>query len=212
MKNNNKTASYYGHNAWLREYFSDNYVKLARVNGYRSRAVYKLIEIQDKYHFITPKTTILDLGASPGSWSQFVTQVMGQKSIVFAVDMVPMQPLRGVKFYLGDIRDETFLERLRQIIAEKTINTVISDMAPNTSGIKELDGQRSIILANLVLDFISNLLVTHGTLLIKVFQCKDCNKFIEKLKSRFSEIILIKPKASRTRSKEFYILAKNYTK
>ncbi len=195
---------------WLREHFTDEYVRLAREQGYRSRAVFKLMEIQARDRILKPGMTVIDLGAAPGSWSQFAARQVGRQGKVIALDILPMEPLAGVNFIEGDFREQETLDRLLALLAGRPIDLVISDMAPNTSGIKAVDQPRGIYLAELALDLARQCLRPGGDLLLKAFQGEGFDALLRELRRRFATVSSRKPKASRPRSPEAYLLARNY--
>lgn len=192
---------------WLREHFSDPYVKQAQQEGYRSRAIYKLKELQERDKLFKPGMTIIDLGAAPGSWSQFVIDVVGKKGRVIALDILPMEAIPGVEFIEGDFTESHILSCLMERIGEAKADWVISDMAPNMSGIDSVDQPRSIELAELALDLAKQVLHNQGGLLVKVFQGAGFDEFLNELRQNFKKVIIRKPKASRDRSNEVYLLA-----
>ncbi len=195
---------------WLREHFTDEYVKRAQKEGYRSRAVYKLLEIHEKDRLLRPGLTVVDLGAAPGGWSQLAARLVGGRGAVIALDLLPMEPLPGVGFIQGDFRETAVLERLLEMLNGRPVDLVISDMAPNTSGVKAVDQPRGMYLAELALDFARQCLRPGGDLLVKVFQGEGCDAFLKNLRAAFTTVAPRKPKASRARSAERYLLARNY--
>jgi len=195
---------------WLREHFTDEYVKLAREQGYRSRAVFKLMEIQARDRILTAGMTVIDLGAAPGSWSQFAAQRVGRQGKVVALDILPMEPLAAVEFIEGDFREQETLDRLLALLTGRPVDLVISDMAPNTSGIKAVDQPRGIYLAELTLDLARQCLRPGGDLLLKAFQGEGFDALLRELRRSFTTVSSRKPKASRPRSPEVYLLARNY--
>ena len=195
---------------WLREHFTDEYVKRAQEEGYRSRAAYKLLEIDEKDRLLRPGLTVVDLGAAPGGWSQLAARRVGGQGAVIALDVLPMEPLAGVEFIQGDFRETAVLERLMAMLNGRPVDLVISDMAPNTSGIKAVDQPRGIYLAELALDFAGQCLRSGGDLLVKVFQGEGFDPFLKSLRAGFATVAPRKPKASRPRSAERYLLARNY--
>lgn len=195
---------------WLREHFADEYVKQAQSQGYRSRAVFKLKEINDKDRILRPGMTVVDLGAAPGGWSQFAIQQVGEKGMVFAMDILPIDDLNGVTFLQGDFREQPVLEKLLTLLNERPVDIVISDMAPNISGIKAVDQPGSIYLSELALDFATHCLKHGGDFLVKTFQGEGFDSFLQDLRSAFTQVVVRKPKASRARSTELYLLARNY--
>lgn len=192
---------------WLKEHFSDTYVKQAQQAGYRSRAVYKLLELQERDKLFKSGMTIVDLGAAPGGWSQVLVELVGTKGRVIALDILPMDPIPGVEFIQADFTDDTCLNLLFERLGSATVDWVISDMAPNISGIDSVDQPRSIYLAELTLDFASKIMPTQGVL-IKVFQGEGFDEFLKQIRQQYSKILIRKPKASRGRSREVYILAR----
>ena len=195
---------------WLREHFTDEYVKRAQAEGYRSRAAYKLLEIQEKDRLLRPGLTVVDLGAAPGGWSQLAARLVGGQGVVIALDLLPMEPLPGVTFIEGDFREAAILEQLLTTLNGRPVDLVISDMAPNTSGIKAVDQPRGIYLAELALDFTRRCLRPGGDFLVKVFQGEGFDAFLKDLRATFATVAPRKPRASRARSAEQYLLARNY--
>ena len=192
----------------MQEHFQDEYVKLAQMQGYRSRAVFKLREIQERDRFIQPGMNVVDLGSAPGGWSQFVRPLLGKKGKLIALDILPMEPIDGVDFIEGDFRDTDVLQTLTGLIERAQVNVVLSDMAPNMSGNKAVDQPGSIYLAELALDMAKAVLGKGGSFLVKVFQGEGFNEFSKEISHYFSKVVVRKPKASRPRSNEVYILAK----
>ena len=194
----------------MQEHFDDEYVKMAQAQGYRSRAVFKLKEIQDKDQLIKPGMNIIDLGAAPGSWSQFARQLIGKKNKLIALDMLPMDTLDGVDFIQGDFREEAVLDHLHTILEGMPVNLVMSDMAPNMSGNKGVDQPRAIYLGELALDTAKTVLAKDGSFLVKLFHGEGFEAFHHEVHRYFTKTIIRKPKASRPRSNEVYILAKGF--
>ncbi|MCC7221777.1 MAG: 23S rRNA (uridine(2552)-2'-O)-methyltransferase RlmE [Candidatus Contendobacter sp.] len=195
---------------WLREHFSDEYVKRAQQEGYRSRAVYKLLEINEKDRLVRPGLTVVDLGAAPGGWSQLAVKLMGGQGVVIALDILPMEPLAGVEFIQGDFREMAVLEHLLAILAHRPVDLILADMAPNTSGVKAVDQPRGMYLNELALDFARRCLRPGGDFLLKAFQGEGFDAFLKELRMVFASVAPRKPKASRARSAEQYLLARNY--
>ena len=195
---------------WLKEHFADPYVKLAQQKGYRSRAVYKLLEIQQRDRFIKPGMIVVDLGAAPGGWSQIVAEIVGPKGQVIASDILPMDPLPNVEFVQGDFTDEKVVAQLLAVIDKRPVDLVISDIAPNMSGMSAVDQPRSMYLAELAWDLAKQILKTNGSFLIKVFQGEKFEDFLKILRQNFVRVTVRKPKASRARSNEVYLLARGY--
>jgi 23S rRNA (uridine2552-2'-O)-methyltransferase len=193
---------------WLQEHFADTYVKQAQLAGYRSRSVYKLLELQERDKLFKPGMTVIDLGAAPGGWSQVITKLLGKKGRLIALDILPMEPLEGVQFILGDFTENAVLDELMQVLANEKVDWVLSDMAPNISGIDSVDQPRSMELAELALDFALQVLSSKGGFLVKVFQGDGFDPFLVLLRKNFKKVTIRKPKASRDRSREVYILAR----
>ena len=195
---------------WMQEHFHDEYVKMAQAQGYRSRAVFKLNEIQDKDQLIKPGMNIIDLGAAPGGWSQRARQIIGKKDKIIALDILPMDPLEGVDFIQGDFREQAVMDQLYAVLDGAPINLVMSDMAPNMSGNKGVDQPRSIYLGELALDTAKTVLSKDGIFLVKLFHGEGFEEFHKEVQRFFSKVVIRKPKASRPRSNEVYILAKGF--
>jgi len=195
---------------WMQEHFQDEYVKKAQALGYRSRAVFKLIEIQEKDKIIRPGMNVVDLGAAPGGWSDYVRKLLGKKDKVVALDLLDIDPIEGVDFIQGDFREDEVLEKLYKVLAGQPVHLLLSDMAPNMSGNKEMDQPRAIYLGDLALDAAHSILAKGGTFLIKMFQGEGFDEYHSQVKQYFSSVVIRKPKASRARSNEVYILAKGF--
>ena len=193
---------------WLKEHFEDEYVKRAQREGYRSRAVFKLEEIQQKDHILKPGMSVVDLGAAPGGWSQYALGLVGRKGSVVAMDILPMEPLPGVEFLQGDFRDEVVLEQLLNLLNGREIDLVMSDIAPNISGMGAVDQPKAMYLAELAVDFADRVLRPGGDLLVKLFQGEGFDNLLKGLRSRYGKVVMRKPKASRARSREVYALAR----
>lgn len=191
---------------WMREHINDPFVQQAQKDGYRSRAAYKLIEINEKDHLIKPGMVIVDLGATPGGWCQVAGAIMGETGKVIALDLLPLEPLRGVEFIQGDFRDEAVLKKLEESLQGKPVGLVISDMAPNFSGVSAVDQDRSIYLAELAMEFAFDHLTRDGSFLVKVFQGTGFEAYMKLMRTRFTRVVARKPKASRDRSSEVYLL------
>lgn len=197
-----------GSRRWLREHFTDPYVKQAQQAGYRSRAVYKLLEIQERHHLFKSGMTVIDLGAAPGGWCQLVVNLIKPKGRLIALDLLPMEPIEGVDFIQGDFSDDLVLQALLEQLSASKADWVISDMAPNMSGNKGVDVPRSMYLSELALEFAIQVLHEKGGFLIKVFQGEGFDTLLNEIKGNFKIVSIRKPKASRGRSREVYILAK----
>jgi 23S rRNA (uridine2552-2'-O)-methyltransferase len=194
--------------AWMHEHVTDVYVRRAKQEGYRSRSAYKLLEILEKDKLVRSGMTVVDLGAAPGGWSQVLAPLVGAKGQVIALDILDMEAMRGVVLIRGDFSDESTLKLLEEQIGNRSIDLVVSDMAPNISGVGVVDQARSIHLAELALEFTRERLKPGGDLLVKVFQGAGLDEFRKQLTAAFASVAVRKPKASRDRSSEFYLLAR----
>ena len=194
--------------AWMHEHVTDPYVQRAKAEGYRSRASFKLMEIDDRDHLIRPGEVVVDLGAAPGGWSQVAAQRMKGHGRVVAVDLLEMDGLHGVQFIQGDFREENVLHQLEELLAGDRVGLVLSDMAPNISGVPVSDQARIIHLAELGLDFCRQWLKPDGAFLVKVFQGYGYEDFVREMKLVFKTVLTRKPDASRDRSAEVYLLGK----
>ena len=191
---------------WMREHVNDPFVQLAQKDGYRSRAAYKLLEIDAKDRLLKPGTVVVDLGATPGGWSQVAAAKVGRGGKVIALDLLPLVPMAGVDFIQGDFREQTVLRQLEESLQGKAVGLVISDMAPNISGVASADQARVMHLAELALEFALEHLKPDGSFLVKVFQGAGFEDFLKLMRSRFARVVTRKPKASRDRSSEVYLL------
>ncbi len=191
---------------WLKEHFDDPYVKRAQDEGVRSRAVYKLEEIDQKDRLIRADSFVIDLGAAPGGWSEYVAKKISQKGRVIATDILPMDNLPGVDFIQGDFREDEVLASILESVNNQAVDLVISDMAPNISGVDAIDQPASMYLVELALDLACQTLKPGGTLLVKAFQGEGFDSFKQTIKSSFQQVKVRKPKASRPRSREVYLL------
>ncbi|MDH5766513.1 MAG: 23S rRNA (uridine(2552)-2'-O)-methyltransferase RlmE [Gammaproteobacteria bacterium] len=197
---------------WLKEHFDDEFVKRSQKEGYRSRAVYKLQEIDDKDHLIKPGVMVIDLGAAPGGWSQYVARKLGGKGRIIALDILPMEPLDGVEFIQGDFLEESVFHQLLDRLGDSSPDLVISDMAPNMSGMQAVDIPRAMYMAELALDLAVQVLKPGGGLLVKLFQGEGFDQYLALLRQHFGKLVMRKPKASRGRSREIYALATGFKK
>lgn len=191
---------------WMHEHVNDPFVQLAKKEGYRSRAAYKLLEIDAKDRLLKPGMVVVDLGATPGGWSQVAAAKVGRGGKVIALDLLPLDPLAGVDFIQGDFRDAEVLRQLEDLLQGKPVGLVISDMAPNISGVASADQARALHLAELALEFALEHLKPEGSFLVKVFQGAGFEDFLKLMRSRFTRVATRKPKASRDRSSEVYLL------
>jgi 23S rRNA (uridine2552-2'-O)-methyltransferase len=196
---------------WLKEHHTDTYVKQAQQTGYRSRAAYKLAQLDARDHLFHAGMTVIDLGAAPGGWSQWVTQRFPNQIRILALDLLPMAPLPGVTFIQGDFTEPAILEQLLRNLNNHPADLVMSDMAPNISGIKAIDQPRAMLLAELARDLARQVLAPSGHFLTKLFQGEGFDLYLKDLKTYFKQVVIRKPEASRGRSSEIYILAKHYT-
>ncbi|HTT02154.1 MAG TPA: 23S rRNA (uridine(2552)-2'-O)-methyltransferase RlmE [Steroidobacteraceae bacterium] len=194
---------------WLREHFNDPFVRRAQAEGWRSRAVFKLEEVDRREKLLRSGQVCLDLGAAPGAWSQYARRRVGPRGRVIATDILEIEPLEGVEFIMGDFRDEAVFERLLALLSEQRVDVVLSDMAPNLSGIDAVDQPRSMHLSELALDMSRHVLKPEGTALIKVFQGAGFTELIAAARKVFRGVKLLKPESSRARSPELYLLAKH---
>ena len=189
---------------WLQEHHQDAYVLKARAQGYRSRAVFKLAEIQRKDRIIKPAQLVLDLGAAPGGWSEYAQQIVGGQGKVIALDLLPMEPIAEVEFIQGDFTEQQTLDQLLSLIDDRRLDLVLSDMAPNLSGMDSVDQPRSIYLAELALDLAQQFLAADGVFVVKLFQGEGFEDLISLLRQSFKSVRFRKPDASRARSSEIY--------
>jgi 23S rRNA (uridine2552-2'-O)-methyltransferase len=192
---------------WMREHVNDPYVQLAQKEGYRSRAAYKLLEIDEKDHLLKPGMVVVDLGATPGGWSQVAARKVGHAGKVIGLDLLPLDPIPGVDFIQGDFREDAVLKQLEDKLEGRKIGLVISDMAPNISGVATMDQARAMHLAELAMEFAIEHLTPEGSFLVKVFQGAGFEEYLKQMRSSFAKVVTRKPKASRDRSSEVYLLA-----
>ena len=193
---------------WLREHFDDTFVAQARQEGYRSRAVYKLAEIDRRDRLLRPGMRVVDLGAAPGGWSQYAADRVGPSGRVVSSDLLAMDPIPGVEIVTGDFRDEAVLRQILDALGEERADLVLSDIAPNLSGVDAVDQPRAMHLAELALDLAAGILKPNGAFLVKVFQGQGSDDFLRELRLRFRRVWIRKPQASRARSREVYVLAR----
>ena len=196
--------------AWLREHFDDAFVKRAQKEGYRSRAVYKLAEIDERDRLFRAGQTVVDLGAAPGGWSQYARKRVGARGRVVALDVLPIAPLASVDMIQGDFAEPAVLDLLLERLGGRPADLVISDMAPNISGVAVSDQPRSMYLAELALDFAAKVLRPGGGFLVKAFQGEGFHSLYKQMQSRFEKLVSRKPRASRPRSREIYLLGRGF--
>ena len=197
-------------NRWLDEHVNDPYVRKAQIDGYRARAAYKLIELNDKDKLIRPGMLVMDLGSAPGSWSQIAGRLVGVKGRVIASDILPMDSLEHVDFIQGDFTEESVFNQIMEKIGERRVDVVISDMAPNISGVDAVDQASSIYLVELALDMARRVLKPKGDFVAKVFQGEGSDDYIKEVKTSFEKVLIRKPDASRPRSREVYVVGKGF--
>ena len=196
---------------WLNEHFNDPYVKQAKADGYVSRAVYKLLQIQQKDHLLKPGMSVIDLGAAPGGWSQYASKVVGEKGRIIALDLLPLKiSSNNIEFLQGDFQQDEILDKLLQLVDNTKVDLVLSDMSPNLSGVKAVDITKSIYLSELAFELCHKILKRKGSMLLKTFQGEGFDVLLFSLRKAFERVITRKPDASRPRSKEMYLLARNF--
>ncbi|MBU1365927.1 MAG: 23S rRNA (uridine(2552)-2'-O)-methyltransferase RlmE [Gammaproteobacteria bacterium] len=194
--------------AWMREHVNDPYVQLAKKEGWRSRAAFKLLEIDDKDKLLKPGEVVVDLGATPGGWSQVASRRVGDTGMVIALDLLEMEPIHNVHFIQGDFREDEVLDQLENHVGNRRVGLVMSDMAPNMSGVPLVDQARIMHLAELGLEFSRAHLKPDGAFLVKVFQGTDYETFLRQMRETFKTVVVRKPDASRDRSAELYLLGR----
>lgn len=192
---------------WLNEHFKDRFVQQAQKKGLRSRAWFKLEEIQNTDKLFKPGMTVVDLGAAPGGWSQYVASIIGNKGRIIACDILPMDPIVGVDFLQGDFREESVLNTLLERVGINKVQVVMSDMAPNMSGQPAVDIPRAMYLVELALDMCRDVLAPNGSFIVKVFQGEGFENYLKAIREMFRVVKIRKPEASRARSREVYIVA-----
>jgi len=193
---------------WMREHVNDPYVQLAKKEGYRSRAAYKLMELDERDHLLRPGMTVVDLGAAPGGWTQVAAKKIAPSGVLVAFDILPMDPVHGAVFIQGDFREDAALAQLEDALHGRPVDLVISDIAPNISGIGVADQARSMHLAELALEFAAQHLKPGGVFVVKIFQGEGFDAYVQEVRAHFSQVLVRKPKASRDRSTEVYMLGK----
>jgi 23S rRNA (uridine2552-2'-O)-methyltransferase len=196
-------------NRWLSEHFDDHYVKMAQQQGLRSRSAFKLLELQEKYQLIKPGMIVVDLGAAPGGWCQVVRSLVGDSGKLLALDILEMEPIHGVEFIHGDFTEDESLQALEAALGGRAVDLVLSDMAPNMSGMATIDQPKAMYLAELALEFVKHHLKPGGDYVVKLFQGTDFDVYVRQVRSLFKKVQVRKPKASRPRSREVYLLARD---
>ncbi|SHH72541.1 23S rRNA (uridine(2552)-2'-O)-methyltransferase RlmE [Ferrimonas marina] len=195
---------------WLTEHFDDHYVKKAQKQGLRSRATFKIEEIQQKDKLLKPGMTVVDLGAAPGGWSQYAVEQVGLEGQVIACDILSMDPIAGVDFLQGDFREENVLNALLARVGDNKVDVVMSDMAPNMSGAGAVDQPRAMYLVELAFDMCHQVLAPKGAFVVKVFQGEGFDQYLQEVRNSFTSVKIRKPDSSRARSREVYIVASGY--
>lgn len=195
---------------WLKEHFDDRYVRQSQADGYRSRASYKLLELQQKDRLIRPGMTVIDLGAAPGGWSQVAVELVGDNGVVVASDILAMDAIAGVEFVQGDFTEETVLNRILETLSGRPVDLVISDMAPNMSGMADIDQPRSLYLVELAFDLAHQVLRPGGAFVAKVFQGQGTDTLHRDMRTHYNSLVTRKPDASRARSREVYWVGKGF--
>nr|WP_300312237.1 23S rRNA (uridine(2552)-2'-O)-methyltransferase RlmE [Halomonas sp.] len=208
--NVNKSNASKSSASWLKEHFDDRYVQQSWQDGYRSRASYKLIELDEKDRLFKPGMTVIDLGAAPGGWSQIAADRVGDDGVVIASDILEMDALAGVDFIQGDFTEESVLEEILAVLGNRPVDLVMSDMAPNMSGMAAIDQPQAMYLVELALDLARQTLRPGGRFVAKVFQGEGFDAYLKDLRGSFDRVVTRKPDASRARSREVYLLAENF--
>ena len=195
---------------WIQNHVKDPHVKKSKSEGYRSRASYKLLEMDEKDKLLKPGMTVVDLGAAPGGWSQVASKALGDKGFLVAVDLLPLKPVAGVRALKGDIADDRVIKRLQGLMDMKRADLVMSDMAPHLAGIADIDGPKIMDLANLTMVVCEKVLKKEGCLVVKLFHYEEVHGFVRRLRTVFNTLRIRKPASSRASSSEFYVVAKGY--
>jgi len=196
--------------SWLARHLSDPFVKQAQKDGYRSRSAYKLVELNEKDHLIRPGMRVMDLGSAPGGWSQVAGKLVGEKGRVLATDILPMEPVKNVDFIQGDFTDEAVFNRILEALNGAKPDLIISDIAPNITGIDSADQGTSIYLVELALDMVRRVLKPKGNFVVKVFQGSGSDAYLKDVRTSFEKVSVRKPAASRSRSREVYVVARGF--
>ena len=195
---------------WIQNHVKDPHVKKSKSEGYRSRASYKLLEMDEKDKLLKPGMTVVDLGAAPGGWSQVASKALGDKGLLVAVDLLPLEPITGVRALKGDIADDRVIKRLQGLMDMKRADLVMSDMAPHLAGIADIDGPKIMDLANMTMAVSKKVLKKEGCLVVKLFHYEEVHGFVRRLRTVFNTLRIRKPASSRASSSEFYVVAKGY--
>lgn len=195
---------------WLQEHVSDPYVRQAQKEGYRARSAYKLVELDTKDRLFRPGMRVIDLGSAPGGWCQVASRLVGDRGRVIATDILPMDAIRGVDFIQGDFREQAVLDQVVERLGGEPVDLVLSDMSPNLSGVSSADQAASIFLLELALDMVRRVLKPGGTFVAKLFQGAGSDDYLKELRGHFDKVVIRKPSASRSRSREVYVVAKGF--
>ncbi|WP_457676056.1 23S rRNA (uridine(2552)-2'-O)-methyltransferase RlmE [Thiolapillus sp.] len=195
---------------WMQRHVNDEYVQRAKREGYRSRASYKLLEIQEKDRLIKPGQVVVDLGAAPGGWSQVAASIVGERGKVLAMDILDMEGIPGVEFLQGDFREQAVMDELINLLEGRAVDLVISDIAPNASGVRAVDQPRAMYLAELALDFARTTLRPGGAFVTKLFQGEGFDEYVKDARGSFKRVVVRKPRSSRPKSREVYMVATGY--
>jgi 23S rRNA (uridine2552-2'-O)-methyltransferase len=195
---------------WLQEHVNDTYVKQAQRDGYRSRASYKLLQLDEKDRLLRPGMLVVDLGSAPGGWSQVAARLLGEKGRVVATDILPMDPVPNVEFIQGDFTEEAVLEQVLEALGARKPDLVLCDIAPNISGVDSADQASSMYLVELALDFVRQALKPRGDFVVKVFQGAGSDAYLKEVRASFEKVLVRKPAASRSRSREVYLVARGF--
>lgn len=195
---------------WLNDHENDEFVQRARREGYRSRAVYKLLEVQEKYQILKPGSVVVDLGAAPGGWMQVAKAAVGCEGFVVGLDLLAIEPVPDCTFIQGDFTEDVVLEQLMDVLGDRAVDLVISDMAPNLSGMKDIDQPRSMYLVELAAHFAGQVLRPRGSFLAKCFEGEGIDEIRATIRSEFKQLNNVKPKASRGKSREIYLLGRGF--
>lgn len=195
---------------WLKEHFDDEFVKKSQESGYRARSAYKLSEILDKYGLVKSLNAVVDLGAAPGGWCQVVLKKSPKTEFIIGLDLLPIEPIEGVHFIEGDFTSDEVYEELLDVLGDRKIDLVLSDMAPNLSGMNAMDQPRSMLLAEMALEFCQQVLQPGGAHVVKLFQGEGFDQHIQNMRQLFNKVVIYKPKSSRARSREVFAVAKGY--
>ena len=197
-------------NNWLKEHFDDQFVKKSQDSGYRARSAYKLVEMAEKFHLLESVDAVVDLGAAPGGWCQVIQTLSPQTEFIVGLDLLPIEPIKGVHFIEGDFTSDQVYVELLELLDERKIDLVLSDMAPNLSGMNAMDQPRCMLLAEMALEFCQQALQPGGAHVVKLFQGEGFDQHIQKVRQLFNKVVIYKPKSSRPRSREVFAVATGF--